>query len=483
MQKRLAHPTRLGVMIVLGTVAGCSQPDPGAQERQALSHKMLRRTAVVEVYQASKESVVNIGATRQEGSDPNVTHTEYASGVVLHPAGYLLTNAHLLRHGGDLAVGFDGDGEYPARLVAVDEQRDLAVLKIEAERRLKPIALGRSQGLMVGERVVTMGNPFGMGLTVGEGIVSAVGRSTKSDFTFFPNMIQTDATTNPGSSGGPLLNVSGEMVGLNTTKKLQADNIAFAIPVDRIRQTLPQVLAVEDRYGFVLGLEVATLGPAEVTAVRPGSPAEAAGVRAGDVVRRLGGEDVRNSLDFHLAMVEAKDDEAIALRVLRDGQFHAVRVTPKRVPLRPAEIAADVEPGLERLAFEGAWQQWPDFGALEPVKVDRVPTFSLGPYAGKDGFAILFRGYVAVPSDGVYAFYVKADEGARMRIGDREVVSCDDERSGKRQRGFVPLGKGKHPIAVEFVEIEGDEGLEVSWHGPGEPRRPIPPKALFRDAP
>jgi len=484
MRHRLAHPARIGVMVVLATAAGCGpQPDPGAQERQALTHEMLRRTAVVEVYQACKESVVNIGCTRQDASDPNGKHTEYASGVVLDPAGFVLTNAHLLGHSGGLTVGIHGGREYPARIIAVDEQRDLAVLKIEAECPLKPIILGRSQGLMVGERVVTMGNPFGMGLTVAEGIVSAIGRSTRSDYTFYPNMIQTDATTNPGSSGGPLLNVSGEMVGLNTTKKLRADNIAFAIPVDRIRETLPDVLAVEDRFGFVLGLEVANLGPAEVTQVRCGSPAETAGVRVGDVVTRLAGEDVPSGLYFHLALVEADGGKPLPLRVLRQGRFHALTVTPTRRPRRPPVTDADLEPGLERLAFEGTREAPPDADALKPVKVDRVETFTLGPYAGQKGVALLFRGYVAVPADGVYAFYIESDVGARLRIGGEEVVSSEGAHPAERRRGFMPLCKGTHPITVEYLETGGEERLEVSWHGPGEVRRPIPPSALFRDAP
>ncbi|MFO8015247.1 MAG: trypsin-like peptidase domain-containing protein [Phycisphaerae bacterium] len=471
-----------GLLAAVLAATGC-EPRQDAAPRAAPSYEMLRRTAVVEVFQACKESVVNIGCTRQDPSDPDVKHTEYASGVVVHPAGFVLTNAHLLRHEGDLAVGFDGGREYTARVVAFDEQLDLAVLRVDAQRRLKPITLGRSQGLMVGERVVTMGNPFGMGMTVAEGIVSAIGRSTKSEYTFYAEMIQTDATTNPGSSGGPLLNVSGEMVGLNTTKKLQADNIAFAIPADRIRESLPEVLAVEERRGFTVGLEVATLGPAEVTKVRQGSPAEAAGVRPGDVVTRLAGEDVPSGLSYHLALLDAEGGQPLLLRVLRGGRFLALTLTPKAEPLRPPELAADVEPGLERLAFEGTWERLPDFDTLEPAATDRVETFDLGPYAGKDGFALLFRGYVGVPADGVYAFYTESDDGSRLCIGDREVVSNDGTHPARRRRGFIPLRKGKHPIAVAYVETGGDEVLEVSWHGPGEARRPIPASALFRDAP
>ncbi len=473
----------LAAMWLVSAMAGCQPAEQARRAPPSPSYEMMRRTAVVEVYQACKESVVNIGCARQDADDPNTTHTEYASGVVLHPAGFILTNAHLLRYGGNPAVGFEGGREYPARLIAADERRDLAVLKIDAEHPLEPIKLGRSQGLLVGERVVTMGNPFGMGMTVAEGIVSAIGRSTKSEYTFFPDMIQTDATTNPGSSGGPLLNVSGEMVGLNTTKKLKADNIAFAIPVDRVREALPDVLAVESRYGVVLGLEVARLGPSKVTGVRKGSPAEAAGLRAGDVLARVRGRDVETGLDVHLALVGVEGGEPMAVRVLRDGRFESLTVTPKRVPRRPPDAVADLEPGLRRLYVEGTWKRLPDFDRLEPAETGGAESFTLDPYRGRDGFGLVLHGYIEVPADGVYAFYTESDDGSRLRIGEQVVVDNDGVHGVERRRGFIPLRAGKHAIAVEYFEAGGDEHLEVSWHGPGERRRPIPAEVLFRQAP
>ena len=459
------------------TAAAARQADPSA------SYEMLRRTAVVEVYQACKDSVVNIGCSRQDPDDPDTKHTEYASGLVLHPAGYILTNAHLLRKGGNLAVGFEGGREFPARVVAVDEQHDLAILKIDADRRLKPLRFGRSKGLLVGERVVTMGNPFGMGLTVAEGIVSAIGRSTKSDYTFFPDMIQTDATTNPGSSGGPLLNVSGEMVGLNTTKKTGADNIAFAIPVDRIRDALPEVLDAEARNGFVVGVEVAADGPAQVKAVRDGSPAAEAGVRPGDVVVRIGEEDVQKGIDYHLALVGVAGSKPFDLQVLRDGQFRTMTVTPAVTPLRPPDDAANAKPGLSRAYYEGKWKRLPAFDLATAVETGRADTFDLGPYAGRNGFGLVFRGYVEAPNDGVYAFYTESDDGSRLRIGDQVVVENDGVREPVRRRGFIPLAKGRHAITVEFFDSAGDEHLEVSWQGPGFARVPIPAAVLFSDAP
>jgi len=476
----------VGVAVLVGVVglaAGCG-PAAGADPAKAgpAAYEVMRRTAVVEVYQACKDSVVNIGCSQPDPKNPSVRHTEFASGVVLHPAGFILTNAHLLRRGGDLAVGFEGGRDYPARIVAVDERRDLAVLKIEPDRPLKPIRLGRSQGLMVGERVITMGNPFGMGLTVGEGIISALGRSTQSEYTFYPDMIQTDATTNPGSSGGPLLNVSGEMVGLNTTKKIEADNIAFAIPVDRIRRVLPQVLAAEDRYGFTFGAEVATLGPAEVTAVRKGSPAEAAGLRPGDVVIRVGEWDVRQGIDFYLALVGRRGGEPVPVRVLRGGRLVALTVVPKARPLASATEGVEMVAGLERLYYEGRWDRLPALDRLRPAAVDHAAAFDLGPYNDREAFALVLRGFLLVPADGVYAFYVESDDGSRLTIGGRVVVDNDGVHEPRRRRGFIGLAKGPHAVRLEYFNAGGEARLEVSWHGDGEIRRPVPAEVLFRRA-
>ncbi|MGB2754871.1 MAG: trypsin-like peptidase domain-containing protein [Phycisphaerae bacterium] len=482
---RRCEATWAWAVLAAMAIAGCEARQGGATRAPAEeSYESLRRTAVVEVYQACKESVVNIGSARKDEKDPNITHTEFASGVVLHPAGFVLTNAHLLQQPGDLAVGFEGDGDLPARVIAVDEERDLAVLKIEADQRFKPIRFGRSRGLLVGERVITMGNPFGMGLTVAEGIVSALGRSTKSEYAFYADMIQTDATTNPGSSGGPLLNVSGEMVGINTTKNLKADNIAFAIPADRLREVLPDILAVEERYGFSLGLTVDGDGPACVTEVAKGSPAEAGGVRAGDIITHIGREDVASALDFHLALVGARGGEPISIGVLRDGQFRSLTVVPKTVEPRAAEQnVGALAAGLEWEACNGRWERLPDFSGVEVAKRGTAEQFGLAGFEGTDGFALRFTGYIDVPADGVYTFYTRSDDGSRLYIGDRLVVDNDGPHSAREARGFIVLAKGKHPITVAYFETIGGEVLEVSWEGPGLRKSPIPATAPSSAAP
>jgi S1-C subfamily serine protease len=476
---------RIGVLLAsVGLAAaaavGCGGPQAGEQAAlRAAQVAALGHTAAVDVYRECKDSVVNVGFRRKDEADPKTVHTEFGTGVVVHEAGYVLTNAHALRHGGSGTVGFQGGLEYPVRVVAVDDGRDLAVLKIAADRRFKPVKLGYSRDLVVGEQIVTMGNPYGMGLTVTLGIVSALGRSTKSDFTYFPQMIQTEASINPGSSGGPLLNVLGEMVGLNTTAKTGANDIGFAIPVDRIREALPEVLDPEGRFGFLLGLRVATDGSAVVTEVAAGSPAEAAGVRVGDAVMGVGPAAVASGVDFYFALLDCKAGQAVRLDLLRDGRTVQVTATPTRVELRAPDAASGLVPGLSVEYYKGTWDRVPDFASLKPADSAKAATFDLVPYKGKDRFALRFTGYVDVPADGVWAFYTRSDDGSRLLIGDRLVVDNDGAHPPIEERGFISLKAGKHAITVGFFHRTEVEVLKVLWEGPGIKKQEVPASAFF----
>jgi len=466
--------------LLLALSAGCAGPaTAGAAGRRAHLDD-LRRSAAADVHDRCRDSAANIGVSRKDAANPAVKHTEYGAAVVVHEAGYLLTNAHGLRHGGTVYVGLHGRADVAARIVAVDEGRDLAVLKIDTDPPPTPVRLGRSADLRIGEPVVGIGNPFGIGRTVAQGIVSALGRSTRSEFTFYPDMIQTDASVNPGSSGGPLLNVYGELVGINTTRKPEAENIAFAIPVDRIREALPEILAPEQRYGFVLGLHVAADGEARVQEVAPGSPAAAARVLPGDLVTRLGGRLVSGAPDFHLLLTDCRAGRAVRVGLIRGARALEVTLTPRAVEARPAETPTGLVPGLRREAWKGRWDRLPDFGTLAAPEVEKVATFDLGRFRGQDGFALRFTGYVEVPADGVYAFYVRSDDGSRLWIGDRLVVDNDGVHTSAEKRGFIPLRAGRHPVVVACFDRTEAEDLRVSWEGPGLAKQPVPAEALFR---
>jgi len=476
--RRRAVPLMLAVLAA-ALAAGCATPH-GAGDAAARRARLeaLRRTAAADAYENCRDSAVNIGVKRPDPAKPGNHIIEFGSGVVLTETGYILTNAHAFRRGGACAAGFHKGKEYPGRLVALDEQRDLAIIKIKPEAPLKPMRLGRSADLVVGEQIVTMGNPFGMGLTVTYGITSAIGRGTKSDYTYFPEMIQTSASINPGSSGGPLLNVFGECVGINTTAKTGANDIGFAIPMDRIREALPDVLAPEGRFGFVLGLALETDGPARVKAVVPGSPAEAAGVRAGDIIFRAGKAAVGSAVDFCLALMGCRGGQSLPLAVLRDGRTVDITVALATIEPRAPETVAAPVPGLVCDFYEGPWDVLPDFTSLKPAATTKVETFDLGKYKGRDTFALRFTGCVAVPADGVYAFYLTSDDGSRLYIGDRLVVDNDGLHQPTTRRGFIPLKAGKHAITVAYFERSDAEELKVAWEGPGVKKQPIPAAAL-----
>ncbi|KPJ74787.1 MAG: hypothetical protein AMS14_04825 [Planctomycetes bacterium DG_20] len=483
------------MLALLAGATGAAEPKassrPAATTREAADRER-RRTPLVGMFEDCKDSVVNVSITRTEvqpakqpASKPakpvHVTKVQWGSGFVLHEAGYILTTSHALLLDGKRQVTFHDGESHAFGVVARDDSHDLALLKIDGKRPLKPLRLGQSGDLMVGERAVAIGNPFGMGLTMASGIISALGRATKTEFTMLTDMIQTDAGINPGNSGGPLLNILGEVVGVVTSQKREGNGIGFATPIDKVRAVLPEMIAAEDRYGFVLGMKVATgAGPAEVTAVAKGSPAEAAGVQVGDVVARVHRHRVRRGIDFYLALIDRKGGQALPMRLLRAGQAIELAVRLGKAKLRQAAEVSGLVGGLNYKAYRGRWKRLPDFSRLKPAGAGTTATFGLCGYEGKEHFGLEITGYVEVPKDGIYLFYTSSDDGSRLHIGDRLVVDNDGLHAAFEKRGFAALKAGKHPIRVTFFECAGEEALAVSYEGPGIKKQPIPAEALFR---
>ncbi|MBT8486505.1 MAG: trypsin-like peptidase domain-containing protein, partial [Phycisphaerae bacterium] len=249
--------------------------------------------------------------------------------------------------------------EYDAEIVAADTRRDLAVLKVADDGPLPTIPLGRSDDLMVGETVIAIGNPLGFKHTVTAGVVSAVGRDLEiSRDVAFNGLIQTDASINPGNSGGPLLNVLGDLIGINTAIRGDAQNIGFAIPVDQLRDVLPDMLDVERRYGVVSGLEVDHLAVPRVIGVLGDSAADAAGVRPGDVIVGVDGKPIREGIDFDIALIKRRPGETVRLEIDRGGERFdtALRLRPRPAPdggaLALERLGLELYPLPERVAQE-----------------------------------------------------------------------------------------------------------------------------------
>jgi Do/DeqQ family serine protease len=285
------------------------------------------------------------------------------SGVVVDPAGYILTNNHVIENAQDITVRLSDSRKFTATLVGRDPKTDLAVLKVEAPAPLPTAELGDSERLRVGQWVVAIGNPFGLDRTVTVGIVSATAR-TRVGVATYENFIQTDASINPGNSGGPLLNLDGRVIGINTAIVAAGQGIGFSIPINEAKSVMGQLIArgkvVRGWLGVViqdLTDELATsFGVREregvlVADVMKGGPGEAAGLRPGDVIVRLGTTKIREVPDLQRRVANVAPGQAVEVGVVRDRTTHRVTV---RVGEMPAEdtTAAEVDPGPEGFGLQ-----------------------------------------------------------------------------------------------------------------------------------
>jgi len=325
-------------------------PSPPAAER---------RTPVVAAVEKIGPAVVNISAERivRRRADPleqffswglpgrreRGTRTEsLGSGVVIDPAGVVITNDHVVQGASRIVVTTADGKEYEAEVKGADADNDLAVLTVNA-KGLPAAKLGTTGDLLIGETVIAVGNPFGLSNTVTTGIVSAVQRTVRGETgRTYTDFIQTDAAINPGNSGGALANILGELIGINTAIVGGANTIGFAIPVERARRIADELI----RFGSVkpvwVGLRGATITDDDrpsargrglrVRAVYPGSPAEKAGLAPEDVVISVDGRRVDSREDFDTAVTSAGPGKSLALEVRRDGRDRTVRLTPSRAP-------------------------------------------------------------------------------------------------------------------------------------------------------
>jgi Do/DeqQ family serine protease len=282
------------------------------------------------------------------------------SGVIVDAGrGYVLTNHHVIRSAERVIVTLKDRRQLPARLVGADPGTDIALLQVEA-KNLSAVRFGDSDALQVGDYVIAIGNPFGIGQTVTSGIVSALGRSGLSP-EGYEDFIQTDASINPGNSGGALINLRGELVGINSAILSASGGnlgIGFAVPSNMARIVMDQIA----RFGEVrrgrLGIDMVDLTPAiaaklgvaaqegvAITGVHAGSPAEKAGLREQDVVVALNGRPVRAAAELRARLGLTPVGEEVELRVLRGKEARSVR-TRIAPPVKPATTEGKPVPQL-----------------------------------------------------------------------------------------------------------------------------------------
>lgn len=273
------------------------------------------------------------------------------SGIVWNEEGYVVTNFHVVYNADALTVVLADQTEHEARVVGVDPDHDLAVLQIQAPKeKLSPIIIGSSRDLKVGQKVLAIGNPFGLDHTLTTGVVSALHRSIDSMTNrTIENVIQIDAAINPGNSGGPLLDSGGRLIGINTlivSPSGASSGIGFAVPVDTINEIVPQLIQVGRIRRAGIGISLVpdsvagrmAVSGAIIAQVVPEGPATRAGLRGttqarggrtqlGDVIVALDGQPVRTVGDLQRLLDRHKAGEQVRLEVVRDGQSRQVPVT------------------------------------------------------------------------------------------------------------------------------------------------------------
>jgi serine protease Do len=463
-QHNLTIRFRLVAIVLSICVSGLVYP--GASP----AHELNRETAVVKAVRAVSPAVVNISSAyevRKRTSpfsgfgmnpffeeffrdfyDPRFErrqqHTSLGSGVIIDGTkGLILTNAHVIQKSGTIKVILQNEMEFNAKIVGADPDSDLAVLKIDSKNRLPAINMGSSNDLMIGETVIAIGNPFGFSHTVTTGVISAINRSIRAEDRVYHDFIQIDASINPGNSGGPLLNINGDLIGINTAIYAKAQGIGFAIPIDKARRIIYDLIQYGEVKQAWIGitvqdmdeklasyLEAAGEKGVIVKSVEPQSPAEKAGLKESDIIFSIGDKKVNSVDDYQSVAKSLAAGSTMHARVWRNGKEKTIAVETKVFPLELAE----------ELAFK-----------LLGIKVDDITTGAIRKYrlATREGVVIVKierKSYLA---------HIGAEPGDVIRqIDDYTIDNTEDFKKA--------IAKFRQKNSVVLLLQRGDQGYYIT---------------------
>lgn len=312
------------ILIVLGSIA---------THRARASQ--LRRTAVVRAVEKAQPSVVSIHGQKTlpaDAQDPSAGGIRrvngMGTGVIIDPRGYVITNHHVIDGVRPILVTLADGKTVVARQVSHDRETDLAIIRIDLDKELPVIPIGTSSDLMVGEPTIAVGNAYGYEHTVTTGIISSLHRTVHVNETQkYEDQIQTSAGINPGNSGGPLMNIDGQMIGINVAVRAGAQNIAFAIPIDKVMEVAANLMSAKRLDNIWHGVvaksksKSAKEGELYVDEVEPESPADQCGVQPGDRIASVGHIKIARSFDLERSLLGRQEGEEVELSVFRHDKL------------------------------------------------------------------------------------------------------------------------------------------------------------------
>lgn len=332
----------------------------------AVPQQHSRRTPVVEVVEKVGPAIVNI-STEQLAKNPQPTDIEdffndffesyrppvvlkthsLGSGVLVDREGFIITNHHVVQRASKISVFLADKSKYEAQILASDEKNDLALLKINPREGLPYIKMGISSDIMIGESVITLGNPFGLQNTVTTGVISATDRSIGArGEVHFHDFLQTDAPINPGNSGGALLNINGELIGINVAIFSKGQGLGFAIPVNRMRRMLGVLLDPIKLKKQWVGIDLeeresnSVVWTVRVLKVFENSPADRAGISQGDVIKKIDGIPLECLFDFNKKIYLKDVGDTVSLELLSGHRIKTMNL--KIANAQPGKVEENI---------------------------------------------------------------------------------------------------------------------------------------------
>jgi hypothetical protein len=336
------------------------------------------------------------------------------------------------------------------------------------------VPLGRSSDLMNGESVAVAGNPGGRGTVFTSGIISATalleGGPNALVMTNYVNsrrdtFIQFDAASNRGNSGGPLVNMDGQVIGIVSAGVNGEQNVGLAIPIDRVRRQFEKMLEPELIHQRFVGLRIdAGADVATIASVDDESPASQSGLKTGDIIQAVNESPIRHSVDW-LLMLETllSQNQPLRLQVRREEETVTLELTPSEMLAVAAVDIPQTKPGLRFASYSGKFDALPDFSALQAERTGIASVINLNEVQEPrpDEFAIRFEGLLKISEEGLYRLVIVSDDGSKLFLHGRTIIDHDGNHPPKPAGAFVRLQQGLHPIVIEYFQGNGAKELRL----------------------